>query len=127
MLQNGFYAHESQDGSSFSARLKRFYSPNGWRSWTTGENLLYNSAEMSVDEAIQAWMESPHHRDNILNPNWRDVGIASLYAPTAGGTFGNEPTWIITMDFGARSGVLKAAKPAVKKKPVRLTASAKKA
>ena len=50
----------------------------------------------------------------MLEPGWREVGIGSLHASSAGGQFGGEPTWVITMDFGARAGGEKAAKPAIK-------------
>ena len=59
---------------------------------------------MDADEAIQAWLDSPPHRENMLDPTWREVGIGSLHAASAGGTFGGGPTWVITMDFGARTG-----------------------
>ena len=49
-------------------------------------------------------MASPAHRENMLTPEWREVGIGSLRARSAGGIFAGEATWVITMDFGARSG-----------------------
>ena len=70
-----------------------------------GENILYNTSDIDADhQAIQAWLDSPPHRENMLNPDWREVGIGSVHASTAGGTFGGEPTWVITMDFGTRTG-----------------------
>ncbi len=104
MLQDGYFAHESVNGTSFVARVKRFYSPSGYNAWSAGENLLYNTAEMDAATAIAAWLGSPPHRENMLGPRWREVGIASLHASSAGGMFGGEPTWVITMDFGARTG-----------------------
>lgn len=104
MLRDGFFAHESANGTSFVARVKRFYTPSGYNAWSAGENLLYNTAEMDAATAIAAWLASPPHRENMLDPRWREVGIASLHASSAGGTFGGEPTWVITMDFGARTG-----------------------
>jgi len=104
MLQYGFFAHESSDGSQFAARLKRFYSPAGYTYWSAGENLLYDTGALDAGTAIQAWLASPEHRRNMLDPTWREVGIASVYAPSAGGTFGGQPTWVVTMDFGARIG-----------------------
>ena len=74
-----------------------------------GENILYNTADIDADNAIQAWLDSPPHRENMLNPDWREVGIGSVHASTAGGTFGGEPTWVITMDFGTRTGGSTAA------------------
>jgi uncharacterized protein YkwD len=118
MLQAGYFAHESKNGSSFVARVKRYYSPSGYTTWSAGENLLYNTADVDATAAIEAWLASPPHRENMLDPRWREVGIASLHADSAGGTFGGGPTWVITMDFGARSGGLRAVKLASKSRAV---------
>ena len=116
LIQAGVFQHDSPDGTSFAQRLKRFYSPAGYANWTAGENLLYNTASIDAATAIQAWLDSPPHRENLLNPTWREIGIGSIHAAAAGGTFGGEPTWVITMDFGARTGGPKA-KTVVARKP----------
>jgi uncharacterized protein YkwD len=98
------FQHDSPNGTPFVQRLKRFYSPAGYATWTAGENLLYSTADVDADTAIQAWLDSPPHRENMLSRVWREVGIGSIHASAAVGTFGGEPTWVITMDFGARIG-----------------------
>jgi uncharacterized protein YkwD len=103
MLTNGFFQHESKDGSPFSARVKRYYVTVGYDSWSAGENLLYSTSEISAPAAIKAWLNSPMHRANMLSPAWHEVGIGAFYASAAGGTFGGEATWVITMDFGMRT------------------------
>lgn len=102
MLEGGYFEHDSPDGTTFSARLRKFYSPKGFGTWWVGENLLFASSVTTPSEVIDAWMQSPEHRDNILTPRWREVGIAALDAATAPGTFGDEPTFLVTMDFGLR-------------------------
>ena len=109
LIQAGVFQHDSPDGTSFVQRLRHFYSPSGYASWTAGENILYNTADIDANAAIQAWLDSPPHRENMFDPDWREVGIGSVHAPSAGGTFGGAPTWVITMDFGARTGGAKAA------------------
>ncbi|MEO5632916.1 CAP domain-containing protein [Gaiella sp.] len=104
MLEKGFFAHDSPGGAPFAARVRGFYRSAGYDSWTVGENLIYNTDEITAEIAMAAWMASPGHRKNILTPGWREVGIGSLRAPSAGGPFVGEPTWVITLDFGARSG-----------------------
>jgi len=104
MLEGGFFTHESRDGSPFAARVKRYYRSSGYASWSAGENLLYNTAGLDARMAIEAWLDSPPHRANMLAPGWREVGIGSLHASSAGGTFGGSPTWVVTMDFGTRTG-----------------------
>jgi uncharacterized protein YkwD len=109
LIQAGVFQHDSPDGTSFVQRLKHFYTPSGYASWMAGENILYNTANIDADTAIRAWLDSAPHRENMLNPDWREVGIGSVHASTAGGTFGGEPTWVITMDFGTRTGGSTAA------------------
>jgi uncharacterized protein YkwD len=110
MLEGGFFAHDTPGGSSFVQRLKHYYTPTGYSSWSAGENLIYSSAALDANQAIRVWLDSPSHRENMLDPTWHEVGIGSLYAPSAGGTFGGDPTWVITMDFGTRTGTVAAAK-----------------
>lgn len=117
MLEGGFFTHESRDGSPFVARVKRYYRTSGYASWSAGENLLYNSSRIDAAQAIEAWLDSPAHRVNMLAPEWREVGIGSLHAGSAGGTFGGQPTWVITMDFGARTGGVRTTAGAAKAKP----------
>jgi uncharacterized protein YkwD len=104
MLEDGYFQHESKDGSPFFERLRRFYRPAGYDRWSVGENLLYSSGELDAPAAMKAWLESPSHREIMLTPTWRDVGVSALHASAAPGTFGGEPTWVITMDFGVRTG-----------------------
>jgi hypothetical protein len=39
-----------------------------------GENLALNV--LTSEELMEGWMNSPLHRENILNPSFRDVGVA---------------------------------------------------
>jgi uncharacterized protein YkwD len=123
MLEGGFFDHTSRDGSPFDVRLKRFYRAAGYRVWSAGENLLYNSFAISADEAIQAWLDSPHHRENMLDPDWREVGIGTVHTASAGGMFGGKAAFVITMDFGAREGFVDA-KPKPKKPASKTVAAA---
>ena len=105
MLSLGFFAHDAPNGPTFSSRLKRFYGPTaGQNGWSAGENLLYTSGELDADQAIEAWMGSAGHRRNMLDPDWREVGVAAMRTSSAGGIFGGSATWVVTMDFGVRPG-----------------------
>lgn len=45
--------------------------------WGVGENLAWGSgAKGSPAAVVSAWMASPDHRDNILNPRYDEIGIA---------------------------------------------------
>jgi uncharacterized protein YkwD len=46
----------------------------GYDAWTTyGENVAFGYATAAA--VMNAWMNSPGHRDNILNPNFTQIGI----------------------------------------------------
>ena len=83
MLAGGFFAHESRDGSPFFVRVKRYYPAAGFHRWSAGENLLFSTGKLSDASVISAWLNSPPHRENMLAPNWREVGIAALHASSA--------------------------------------------
>ena len=102
MVVNGFFAHESRNGAPFWKRLKTFYGPrtNGW---TVGENLaMFGGARPDAASIVASWMASPPHRANLLSKLFSDAGVAILYDETAGGVYGGEPTWVVTLDVGAR-------------------------
>jgi uncharacterized protein YkwD len=99
----GFFDHNSRDGSEFWKRVQRFYSPEGYQSWSVGENLLWSSGHLSADAALELWMESPGHRKNILTARWREIGLSALKVSSAPGVYGGRDVVIITTDFGVRS------------------------
>jgi uncharacterized protein YkwD len=105
MLTHGFFDHDSLDGSGFSSRIKRHYTDRGWATWAVGEALLASRGD-SVDAAlvVDAWLESPSHREIVLSRAWRDAGIGVLYAPGAPREFDGAATVVVTADFGLRKG-----------------------
>ena len=44
-----------------------------------GENIA--AGQRSAKEVVQAWMDSPGHRENIMNPKFRELGMGYLYIP----------------------------------------------
>lgn len=58
-----------------------------------GENLAKNF--YSSEEVVAAWMVSPTHRDNLLNANYKDIGIAVLE-----GVLNGQKTTLIVQEFG---------------------------
>jgi uncharacterized protein YkwD len=100
MVADGYFAHDSPDGSPFWKRLARY--THGGGGWSAGENLLWSSPGLDAARALQLWMASPEHRENILRPGWREIGIGAVHAASAGGVYGGVPVTVITTDFGAR-------------------------
>jgi uncharacterized protein YkwD len=98
----GFFDHDSRDGSEFWERVQRFYGPDGYKSWSVGENLLWSSGTVSAAAALKLWMGSPGHRRNILTARWREIGLSALKVSAAPGVYGGRDVVIITTDFGVR-------------------------
>jgi uncharacterized protein YkwD len=103
MGADGYFAHASFDGTTYWKRIEQWYPWSGYQVWSVGENLLWSSPDLSPATALRLWMSSPEHRANILNPNWREIGIAAVHSDGAPGTFGGMPVTIITTDFGVRA------------------------
>ena len=62
MAQDGYFAHESPDGSLFWKRIQSFYASSPWRYWSVGENLLWSSPGVTPAKALQMWIASPEHK-----------------------------------------------------------------
>jgi uncharacterized protein YkwD len=97
MVAENFFAHVSPDGTTLESRLTaaRYIDPNG--DWFVGENLAWGQGDLATARNIAiAWMNSPGHRHNILEPEFTEVGIGIVP-----GTPG-DPAWgaTYTTDFG---------------------------
>ena len=102
MVASGYFGHESSDGRSFAARIKGFYKPAPRRAWAVGENLIWQSRRLTARTAVTRWLDSPGHRENLLRPRYRDVGISAVRADRAPGVFGQRRVVVLTVDFGTR-------------------------
>ncbi len=102
MAADGYFEHESANGTSFSKRIQTFYPWGRWSTWSAGENLLWASPDIDPQDALQTWLDSPPHRANLLNPSWREIGIAAVHATAAPGEYGGQDVTIVTADFGVR-------------------------
>lgn len=102
MVRRGFFTHESADGSDFSLRVKRYYQPKGFSRWAVGENLLWYSPQVDARRAVAMWLASPPHRANLLDRDWKEVGLSAVHAAAAPGAFRGLEVTILTADFGVR-------------------------
>jgi uncharacterized protein YkwD len=102
MAEDGYFAHESADGSSFWLRIQSFYASGPWGYWSVGENLLWSSPSVSPRKALEMWLGSPEHRANLMNPRWREIGISAVHVAAAPGIFKGLDVTIVTTDFGVR-------------------------
>lgn len=76
MADNKYFGHRGLDGSMVSDRADR----TGVTKWRAiGENIAFNRGyKEPIEVAVELWMQSPGHRQNLLNPDWREsaVGVA---------------------------------------------------
>ncbi|MEL6136100.1 MAG: CAP domain-containing protein [Cyanobacteria bacterium J06628_6] len=69
MARRGELSHTGGDGSSMGDRI----DATGYRYRAAGENVACGSARGSA--TLQQWMGSPGHRQNILNPDFTEIGF----------------------------------------------------
>lgn len=89
MFEENYWAHFSPSGKDPWG----FILKSGYKFSYAGENLARNF--YNTDEVVSAWMNSPSHRDNILNPNYQDIGIAVV-----DGVLNGQKTTLVVQMFG---------------------------
>lgn len=90
MLANDYWAHNSPAGKT----PWNFITTAGYNYIFAGENLARDFSDASG--VVGAWMQSPSHRANLLDGNFRDIGVAVV----RGELNGREGTLVVQM-FGA--------------------------
>jgi hypothetical protein len=92
MLADDYWAHFAPDGTSPWS----FFAQFGYSYKYAGENLARDFRDPS--SAVEAWMNSPSHRENLLSSKYRDIGIAVIEGDLAG-----VDTTIIVQFFGTQA------------------------
>lgn len=89
MFANDYWSHVSPSGTEpwdFIVAEKYDYT-------YAGENLAKNFSSSS--DVVKAWIESPSHRENLLNKNYKEVGFAVV-----NGTLNGFETTLVVQMFG---------------------------
>ncbi len=90
MFKYQYFAHVSPAGRG----VGDWVEDQQYEFITIGENLALGNYK--DDKAlVQAWMDSPGHRANILNVKYREIGIAA-----GRGTYEGEQIWLAVQIFG---------------------------
>jgi len=89
MFAQNYWAHNAPDGT----KPWKFILAAGYNYLHAGENLARDFT--TPENIVAAWMASPTHRDNILNPRYQDIGFAVVDGQLTGG----ETTLVVQM-FG---------------------------
>lgn len=101
MLKYDTFAHQVNGHSSSYWPFKYGYK-RGARDWTVAENLIWLSHDnprlLGTRQAFTLWLESPGHRENILDPRWKQWGAGRALGPFQGTSAAH--IWV--MHFGFR-------------------------
>lgn len=89
MFAENYWAHFAPSGKT----PWDFILGAGYRFTFAGENLAKNF--YTSEEVVNAWMNSSTHRDNLLNTNYKDIGIAVVE-----GVLNGQQTTLVVQEFG---------------------------
>ncbi len=106
MFENQYFSHYSPSGEGVSDLAKKF----GYDFLLIGENLAMGNFS-SDEDLVLAWMESPGHRENILNEKYQEIGVA-----VKKGIFERKEVWIAVQHFGLPSSFCKKPDLSLKEK-----------
>ena len=90
MFANGYFAHESPKGVA----PWYWFNEAGYDYEYAGENLAIGFLE--PEEVYSGWVHSFTHHQNLLNPNFKEIGVAVV-----GGNFNGNYTTIVVQLFGS--------------------------
>lgn len=71
MIAGNYFAHTSPQGVTPWYWIEK----SGYNYSHAGENLALGF--LRADQTVSAWMDSPSHRANIMNSNYKEIGVAT--------------------------------------------------
>lgn len=89
MFARQYFEHDSPSGKGVGDLI----TETGYEFIVVGENLALGNYKNDA-VLVQAWMDSPGHRENILKSAYTEIGIA-----VARGTFEGRDTWLAVQHF----------------------------
>jgi len=113
MFKNKYFSHYSPAGTSPWYWIDK----SGYDYYYAGENLAMNF--LDTEEVIKGWLNSPSHRENLLNKDYKDMGIAVV-----SGDFNNEGInrILVVQMFGSKAKpsipVAMAQAPPIEESPI---------
>jgi uncharacterized protein YkwD len=120
MVAQSFFAHESPDGGTLVGRLTGAGYLGGDDAWVVGENIGWGQGTLATPRSmVDAWMNSPGHRENLLSGDYTEVGLGLALGTPIDQTWGAT----YTTDFGAGTTAPAPARPRVRAAAARKKAS----
>lgn len=104
MFARQYFEHVSPDGKGPADQAKQI----GYQYAIIGENLALGNFKNDAS-LVDAWMNSPGHRANILNAKYQDIGVA-----VGKGIFDGKSTWLAVQEFGKPLSSCPAVNPNLK-------------
>lgn len=98
MIKNGYFSHNSPKGITPWFWIKKA----GYNYISAGENLAIGFIDS--EELFEAWNDSFSHRKNLVNPKYKDIGIAVVK-----GQFRGKETYVVVQLFGYRNNKASAS------------------
>lgn len=72
MAKYGYFGHEDREGKDCGDRAKKF----GYQRYrVVRENLAMTGKSKGAKDTVRLWLESPHHRENLLAGDVNDLGV----------------------------------------------------
>ncbi len=90
MFENNFFGHINNKREDPTARMEKYYEDRNWVNYKVGENIWEwekpSSYEVDhlTNEVIYGdfgWMQSDEHKDNILSPDFKELGVGYYKTP----------------------------------------------
>lgn len=79
MRDRNYFEHDTPEGMTAEDRidrdgyLKTYHDCLCSKSYSVGENIA--KGQITPEEVVNTWMNSPQHRANILSPDFKEIGI----------------------------------------------------
>lgn len=100
MDKRDYFSHTSKDGRSIENRIMAAgYTYDGYKSFAIGENIA--KGQQTIAEVSNGWFKSPGHCMNLMNRDFKEIGIAEY-----------NKTWV--QDFGGREAFTDREKALIK-------------
>lgn len=104
MFSENYWAHNSPSGKT----PWTFIQAAGYKYVYAGENLARDFAD--AQSVVNAWMNSPSHKSNLLDKNFKEIGVA-----VASGTLTGQEGILVVQMFG--SGISQIPAPLAQASP----------
>lgn len=92
MAERDYFSHNSPEGATPFQRIRA----TGYVYRAAGENIAAGGSFVTAKAVVRAWLDSPGHCRNLMNPTYRHLGVARSKGPGKWGIY-----W--TQNFGRKA------------------------